>query len=38
MIWIAAIALALTTVAELLPVPKSQGPGGSCPHGYTTRA
>jgi hypothetical protein len=23
-----------TTVAELLPVPKPPGPGGSCPHGY----
>jgi hypothetical protein len=39
MIRIAAIALALTTAAvhaEPLPVPKPQGPGGSCPFGYTS--
>jgi hypothetical protein len=34
-----AVAVALTATAlhaEPLPVAKPQGPGGSCPHGYTT--
>jgi hypothetical protein len=30
------ILLAALALAEPLPVPKPTGPGGSCPHGYTT--
>jgi hypothetical protein len=25
-----------SALAELLPLPKPAGPGGSCPHGYTS--
>jgi hypothetical protein len=34
----AALAALLTTAASAqpLPVPKPSGPGGSCPHGYTS--
>jgi hypothetical protein len=38
---IAALAFALSAVvafAQPLPVPKPAGPGGSCPHGYTSSA
>jgi hypothetical protein len=33
---LAATALAAHARAEPLPVAKSAGPGGSCPHGYTS--
>jgi hypothetical protein len=39
MIRITTIVAALTAsvaAAEPLPVPKPTGPGGSCPHGYTS--
>jgi hypothetical protein len=33
---IAMVAMIAAALAEPLPVAKSPGPGGSCPHGYTS--
>jgi hypothetical protein len=33
---IVAFMLAAPAIADPLPVPKPVGPGGSCPHGYTS--